>query len=657
MADMNWFLRPLLGLRYATASKATGLSVKGAILVCVLASISILLLVRLADIQLVRGESFEYLADANRFFSVRIPAERGVLLDRFGQPLVYNVPAYGLVEDSQARYYQTTPIAHEQALEIMAAGDRLVDYTLQRYYRYPESTAHVVGYTGPVTSADLLADRSLHLTDSIGKLGLERQLEGRLRGQGGLKVYEVDALGRRQRLVRSDLGEPGENIKTTIDPYLSEVAHRAMGSQQGSVVVMDADTGEVLVLVSTPTFNASMLNTRHIEPELERARRAQVESFFTNPLKLFFNRAVSGAYPPGSVFKPVTALAGLEAQAIDARTIVRDEGKLEVGEYSYANWYYLMYGRGEGDLALVRAMARSNDIYFYKAAEWTGPTKLAEMARLFGLGKKTGIELGGEAEGLVPDPAWKERVIGERWFLGNTYHFGIGQGDLLVSPLQIAQMTQTIAKNGTRCQPTLLSADGSGKESAGGRLTDSTCSELGVKEAYLDTVITGLFDACSPGGTASVFFARNQAVRQSELSVAEQFERGAVACKTGTAEFGGTDQRGRKKTHGWFTAIVKIEPQSHGIDATTDVSDDLDDEVLSLDSLGGGGGGVLGGSDVRSLHQQWLARVNEQGFPRTLVFAVMVESDEGQPYKEGSREAAPVVKALVDWMEGREIRD
>jgi penicillin-binding protein 2 len=589
-----------------------------------LAISSILFITRLVDIQVVRGESFERQADANRFFNVRLPAERGVLLDRFGQPLVYNVPAYGLIEDPQARYTSTTPLTQEQALEAMAKGDQFVEYSLQRSYLYPESLAHILGYTGSVSAADLLADRRLHITDSIGKHGLERLLENRLRGQSSLQLFEVDAFGRRQRLVHQEEGKAGESIKTTIDPYLSEVAYKAMGDQRGAVVIMDADNGEIIALVSTPTFNNSMLSSRHIDPDLERQRQQDVRSFFSNPQQLFFNRAMSGSYPPGSVFKPITALAALDSGAIDRQTIVRDEGKLEVGDFSFANWYYLTYGVGEGDLALERAMARSNDIYFYKAAEWTGPTKLAEMARLFGYGKKTGVELGSEADGLVPDPAWKERVIGERWFLGNTYHFGIGQGDLQVSPLQVASMTQAIANDGAKCQPTLLYP----LSLTNGRLADVTCSELGLKKAHLDLVFSSLLDACSPGGTASIFFARNQQARQSGLSLSEQLDRGAVACKTGTAELGSTDAKGRKKTHGWFTAILRVDP-------------------LRLENSAE----VGSGSPESEQHLRWLNQVRQHGYPQTLAVAVLVESDEVQPYKEGSREAAPVVKAVLDWME------
>lgn len=594
------------------------------------------LLVRLIDLQILQGETYVTRADANRFFSERIPAERGVFLDRYGDPLVMNTPEYYRIEDTQALYSDHQPLAVSEALQLLATDSGKVAYQLRRKYMYPEATAHVLGYVGAVTADDLARNQRLHTTDMVGKMGLERIYNEQLRGTAGKKLFEIDALGKRRRRVGEQPQIPGKSLVTTIDPYLSQVALNALGDQRGAVVIMDAETGAVLSIVSSPSYDTNIMSARYLDDEAERQRLNQVQQMISHPLKLFFNRAVSGTYPPGSVFKLVTAIAGLESEAVDAQTQVVDEGTLEVGEYSYANWYYTQYGRVEGAISLERALSRSNDIYFYKAAEWIGPTKLAEMARLFGLGKTTGIALTGEASGLVPDPAWKEQHFGEPWFLGNTFHFGIGQDNLLVTPLQVAVMTQAFANHGTQCTPRLL------------QQSTVECSELGIHDEDLELVLNGMLAACSSGGTAFPFFEHNESYRSSDLSATVQINNGAVACKTGTAEFGGTDERGFKSTHGWFVATLGVHFDKLGVELPLGEQDATESaqvtEATESAQLATGSA---------QLRDRWVAGIEKSAnFPKKLVFAVVVESDEVQPYKEGSRDAAPVVKQVVDWMYG-----
>lgn len=579
-----------------------------------------LLVIRLGEVQLVQGSLFRQRADRNRFFTNIIPAERGVILDRYGQPLVWNQKTYSLVDDPTALYGSGQLIDAATALRWLASDSAKITFGLRRVYQFPEATAHVIGYVGPVTADNLTADSTLAIGDMVGKTGLEATYDRQLRGSRGEELYEIDAMGKRQRLVQAKPGVPGLNTTTTLDPYLSQVAWEALGDQRGAVVMLDGATGAVLSLVSKPSFDTNVISAKSQNPELEQQRQQQLQQLLSDPHQVFFNRAVGGAYPPGSVFKLVTALAGLEKAAITSTTTVVDEGVLKVGEYEYGNWYFRQYGRTEGEINLRRAIARSNDIFFYKTAELVGPNDLAAMARLLGLGSPTGIELMAEAVGTVPDPAWKEQIIGEPWYLGNTFHMGIGQGDVLVTPLQIASVVQAIAHQGTRCHPHLLVDQ------------DSTdCQELGINEEHLNLVLTGMVDACSPGGTAYPFFTYNQqrltnAANEGTEDIRAVIKQGAVACKTGTAEFGGEDERGYRKTHGWFTAIVGTHEIMNA--AKQFPSDQVESE----------------------LHARWRQRIEQQGLPETLVMVVMVESDEAMPYKEGSREAAPVVKQIVDWM-------
>ena len=554
----------------------------------------LIIFARLIDIQLFRGQYFADLANDNRYFTIQLPAERGVFFDRYGQPLVWNKRLYLKADDPTVLHPQTTAISRTDALQLLATDSAQVRYGLERYYRFPQSMAHVLGYVGPVTRENLIENSSLKVSDTIGKLGLEKSFNTQVRGQDGAEVYEINALGKRQRLISKKAGQAGQNMTTALDPLLSEVALAALAEQTGAVVIMDANNGQLLSLVSSPSFDANVMSTRLTDVVLEKQRQQQIQVLLNDPLQIFFNRAISGAYPPGSVFKLVTALGGLEGAAIDAQTTVLDEGVLKVGEYEYSNWYFTQFGRTEGEIGLQKALARSNDIFFYKVAEWLGPNKLAEFARLLGLGKTTGVELGGEASGLVPDPAWKERVIGEPWYLGNTFHMGIGQGDISVTPLQIAQLTQAIVNHGTLCQPTLLKQD------------RGDCGELGITDEDLELVLAGMLDACSTGGTAYPLFPHNETHRAEGLTAQQQFKNGAIACKTGTSEFGGLDERGYRKTHAWLTMAM----------GTTE-----------------------------------LERVD---FPEKIVMTVLIESDEDNPYKEGSSDAGSVVKEIVDWLYGRE---
>ena len=278
------------------------------------------------------------------------------------------------------------------------------------------------------------------------------------------------------------------------------------------VVVSDVGTGEILALVSSPSFDPG--------------RPAE---FVDRPEKPFFNRAVGGEYPPGSVFKLVTAVAGLEEGKVTETTQIEDTGEIRVGEFRYSNWYFDQYGRKEGALNLVGGLRRSNDIFFYRVGEAVGPEKLAEWARRLGLGKATGWELGGEGAGLVPDPAWKEKFKGERWWLGNTYHMAIGQGDVAVTPLQVNMLTGVVG-TGRLCRPEII---------FNFQFSIFNCEDLGISEKTLELVRQGMTEACLPGGTAFPLFGWEP----------------QVACKTGTAQHGGKETL----PHAWFTVLAPAD--------------------------------------------------------------------------------------------------
>lgn len=585
-----------------------------------------LLLVRLIDVELIKGQDFFTLAEENRYFIKKNPTERAIFLDRYDQPLVKNEKQYFHYSQKEQLYSAKTFITRDEALPLLASDSASISHEFTRIYPYKEALSSVIGYLSPVTENDLQKNPSLALSARTGSLGLEQFFDTNLQAKNSLMKFETNALGQKQRLIEETPAVYGQNIKTALDPYLSEVAYQAMAGKKGAVVIMDASNGELLVLLSSPSFDANIFEEHFINSLYKRSTQeslAKIKDYLNDENQVFFNRSINGVYPPGSVFKLITALAALEEGAIDENTIVDDQGTLKVGDYEYANWYFTQYGRVEGAVNIQKALARSNDIFFYKAAEWLGPTKLAEYARLFGFGSQTGLQSTQEASGLVPDPKWKETQKGETWYLGNTYHFGIGQGDVLVTPLQVANMTQAIANHGTLCQSSLLP------------VTQQNCRDLSIDEKNLNLVLSGMLSACSQGGTAYPLFPYNSqlaTVLESNLSDEEKIERGMIACKTGTAEFGAADAQGYRQTHAWTTAIVGIDQEKLL---------NLLEEQESLINVE---------NNNEANKARWLESIKTHGFPKKIVITVLVESSSDKIYSEGSQDAAPIIAQILEWM-------
>jgi penicillin-binding protein 2 len=584
-----------------------------------------LLLIRLVDVEIVNGEHFFTLAENNRYFTKKSPAERAVFLDRYGQALVRNEKQYFKYLKKDQLYSDKEFLAKEEALALLATDSANLAYEFNRVYPYKESLSSVLGYISPVTENDLKKDFSLPISNRIGRMGLEQFFDKNLQSEPALSKFETNALGQKQRLVSYTAPVYSSNIQTSLDPYLSELVYQAMAGKKGAVVIMDASNGEILTLISSPSFDANVFEENFINSLYKRdssESMSKIKEYLSDENKVFFNRSVAGAYPPGSIFKLVTAIGALQEGAIDENTIVEDDGTLKVGDFEYANWYFTQYGRTEGAISVKRALARSNDIFFYKAAEWLGPTKLAEYARLFGFGSPTGLQLSQEVAGLVPDPKWKETELGESWYLGNTYHFGIGQGDLLVTPVQIANMTQAIANQGTLCQGSLLP------------ISQQNCRDLAIDEKNLEIVLSGMLGACSQGGTAYPLFPYNtelaSTLSEEDFSDSQKIDQGMIACKTGTAEFGAADERGYRKTHAWMTAILGVDQEKI-----------LNAEIEAI---------AASEEKISPNRAEWAELVRKNGFPKKIVITVLVESNEDQIFSEGSQDAAPVIAKVLDWM-------
>jgi penicillin-binding protein 2 len=328
-----------------------------------------------------------------------------------------------------------------------------------------------------------------------------------------------------------------------------------MGGKKGAAIITDSN-GQILAFYSYPGFDPNIF--------MNKGNSEKISSLLNDENLPFFNRVIAGTFHPGSVFKPVVAIAALEESAIDKNFVYNDQGVITVNDYSYTNWYFTEHGGTEGSIDLIKAIARSTDTFFYTIGQMVGPENIAKWAATFGLNSPTGIDIPGEVGGLIPTPEWKKMTKKESWYLGNTYHMSIGQGDVSVSPAEINTYISAISVGGSLCQPRF------------DMNKNPICRKVKVSQGNLDLVKKGMEAACSEGGTAYTFF-----------DFADKHGGIEVACKTGTAEVNidGTP-------HAWFTFFAPNEkPQ---IVATILVEE-------------GGQGSVVAGSIAREIADYYFA--------------------------------------------------
>ncbi len=531
-----------------------------------------LLSARLFSLTIIEGSLYRRLSEGNRIRETVIAAARGIIYDRSGNVLVRNIPSFK--SKSGREFFENKPAS---------VGGGLTE-SVARDYVYGDLFAHALGYTGEIGKDELdkLSDTgSYQVGDQIGKMGIEKSYDRILHGRDGKELVEVDAIGKPVRILGRVDPVDGQNIKLGLDLGLQQAASASMQGKIGAVVAENPQTGEVMALYSSPTFDPNAF-----------VRNADLSKIFTDSTQPLFDRAIAGQYPPGSTFKIITALSALETGAITPRTQFEDTGILQVGKFSFANWYFTQYGKKEGMVDVVKAIKRSNDIFFYKTGEATGIERLADWAKKMGLGKPLGIDIPGEMPGLMPDPIWLQKTRGENWYLGNSYHVAIGQGDILTTPLQINAWTNIVANGGNLCTPHLLVAD---------KNSDKYCKDVGIKSEYIDLVREGMKEACATGGTGWPLFDFKVQSEKLKIDGLDFFEAPEAtisgkpwvsiptACKTGTAEYG--DPQGR--THALFTVFA---PVNHPQISVTVVVE------------GGGEGSNVAAPIAKSLLENWFER-------------------------------------------------
>lgn len=493
-----------------------------------------IIFLRLTSLQIVKGGVNRELADGNRIQIKIIHAPRGVIFDRNNKILAANSPAFRLFDKETNK---TKLITREEALKLEVKNDpALPDLEVDNVRSYPngEKLAHVVGYVGEISPDQLKSSQFAGYLpgDRIGQSGVEAQYESILKGKDGGEIIETDSKNNKLRILRRVMPIPGENIYLTIDKDLQEKVYQFLkdaafksGSCCGAAIAVDPTNGQILSLVSIPSFDPNIF-TKYQDEQI-------ISELFQRSDYPILNRAIAGTYPPGSTFKIISSIAAITSNKITPQTEFLDTGEIYLGAFRFSNWYFNQYGKTEGPVNLVKAIKRSTDTYFYQVAQILGLNPFIAWARKLHLGEKTGIDIPGEVVGLVPDETWKLKNTGEIWYPGDTLHLSIGQGYILTTPLQILNMTSFVASDGILYKPKLLlKLDGSNSKK------EVMLSNIVSKEQLI-SIKQGLSEVPKAGGTAWPFFT---------FPI-------QTAGKTGTAEYGDPKNR----THAWYTSYAPAD--------------------------------------------------------------------------------------------------
>lgn len=533
----------------------------------------LVLIARLVWLQLFQGDYYNSLAEGNRLRAIPLAAMRGVMYDRNGQILVGSrpsfmvtyVPTQGKMTDEEANKlsrllnmpadkilekagkvknsYVPTVLAQDLTPDVVTKVEERrnelpgisVDVQPIRYYPYDMMAAQIFGYVGQIDEDDmerLKGEDGVSNVTQIGRAGLESYYDDVLRGKDGSRQVEVDASGSPVMEVERKNPVQGHNIHLTLDLNLQTALEKAMDAQiaQGigvsgiAAVAVDPNTGAVLAMASRPAYNPNWFTRGITESEWK-----QINGNPNHPME---NRVIAGEYPPGSTFKLITGAAALELKKITPDEMIFDSGRHWLVDMRNAG------GEALGWINFTEALAKSDNVYFYELGRRVGIDKLAEYAKMFGMGKKTGIAMRGEAAGLVASEEYKEKNYHQDWYLGDTFNSAIGQGFQLVTPLQAAMIVSEVANGGIQYKPFIVSRIDNLDGTPYKIFAPEQTGTLEVSKTTLDLIREGMRNVAEESGTAGSLFAGFPV---------------QVAGKTGTAEnFSGRD-------HGWFVAFAPYD--------------------------------------------------------------------------------------------------
>lgn len=516
-------------------------------------------------LQVQNPDVYSEAAERNRIKSTPILAGRGKILDRDGRVIVDNKASYSLLLNRDQIKPDHLP-AIAEALQInyaelaakvrrMSSRPQIIikdqlsrdemawveshqdantypEMQVVRAWRrqYPQDgfAAHVTGYVGEISETELDAPQFIdyHQGDIIGKDGLERQYDSTLRGIDGQQRVLVDNMGRERQVENAQEAVPGKDLRTTLDLDLEAVAELAMQDNRGAVVALDPRTGEILAMVSRPTFDANKFTGRISQKDWNEIAN--------DPHKPLLNRAIQAQLPPGSTFKPIMAIAGLESGVVDDETEFHCPG----GASFYGHYFACHLKRGHGTISLHRAISQSCDVYFYNVGNRLGIDRIARYAELAGIGHKTGIDLPNETQGTMPSTKWKLRLSRQKWYAGETISVAIGQGAVTVSPLQIAAALSGLGVGGRWYKPHLV------RDQAPVLMREGNFNPDNLKQ-----VISGMYGVVNEGGTGRAAYLPDV----------------KVCGKTGTAQVAasaltkGAKMRSSLANNVWFVGFAPMD--------------------------------------------------------------------------------------------------
>lgn len=558
------------------------------ILIVFVVLLSAVLLIRLAYLQIAEFKRYETLSLKNQMSIIPIAPPRGIILDKNGVVLAENIPVYVLeitpervsdmadtiarlrillpsISDEDVENFKRTrnqnrsfvPIPIKLKLtqeEVATFAIHQYQFTgvsikarLMRYYPLGEVTAHLLGYVGRINVQELkqVDSSNYRATNFIGKSGIEKYYENILHGQVGYQQVETDVSGRTVRILNKQNPVSGEKLYLTVDIRLQKVAYEAMKDKRGAVVVMSARGGEILTMVSSPSYDPNVFVNG-----INSADYQKLSDTHDRPL---YNRAVRGLYPPASTVKPYVGLAGLEKGVIDTGFSVYDPGwfRLPGVSHAYRDWKK----GGHGVINLKRAITVSCDTYFYQLGHKLGIAEIEKMLSQFGFGQMTRVDLHEEAPGILPSAPWKRRTKGISWYPGDTLITAIGQGFMLASPLQLANAVATMSQHGKRYRPHLLlkSVQSDKGDVHPYQIVEEKAVQL-TEEANWDIIVEAMHAVTTSNEGTGYRFGRNPPY--------------SVAAKTGTAQvFGGRQYEKRRnqvipehlRDHSLFIAFAPVE--------------------------------------------------------------------------------------------------
>ncbi|MBU2007793.1 penicillin-binding protein 2 [Patescibacteria group bacterium] len=542
---------------------------------------------RAAWLQVIKRSYYYELAEGNRIRVERMEAKRGVIYDRKGRALVRNsanfllyfVPA-DLPKDILARQaviqrvsenlknlksedilsllsgikpgsfesYQPLFIAdnidYDKAMTVYLESDNMpgviiTNKTRREYNWYGLSLSHILGYTGKINDKELAKFGSEYLPiDYIGKIGMENFWENEMKGVNGKKQIEVDALGKEKKILNQEAGQDGHNLVLSIDVDLQKKLEESVitalqknNLNKACAIALDPNNGEILAMVSLPSYNNNDF-ARGLTQE-------EYQNISNHPDHPLFNRCISGEYPSGSVIKPIIAVAALEENIINENTSFLSTGGIRIGQWFFPDWQ----AGGHGITNVRRALAESINTFFYYIGggyqdfKGLGLERMVKYEKLFGLDTQSGIDMPGEANGFLPTKEWKEKTKNQPWYIGDTYHLAIGQGDILVTPLQVADYTAIFANHGSLYRPHLI------KQVLNSR--DELISEVDYRPIKSNVVSSKNINIVREGMRQTITAGSARSLQSVPVE---------VAGKTGTAQWSTT-----KSPHAWFTGFAPYD--------------------------------------------------------------------------------------------------